>query len=81
MDDVEGTGREEHLMSVCEHMKSSLYLTDVVVLRHEGDTVNCSGLEMTKTRKKFRGEQQYRPCGILFESVLVAKLDTDSQPW
>ena len=39
-DDVVGTGPEEHLMSDFEHMKTSLYLTDVVVLRHEGDTVN-----------------------------------------
>ena len=40
MDDVVGTGPEEHLMSDFEHMKTSLHLTDVVVLRHEGDTVN-----------------------------------------
>ena len=50
MDDVVGT---EHLMSYFEHMKTSLYLTDVVVLRHEGDTVNFLGLEITKTRKGF----------------------------
>ena len=36
MDDVVGTGLEEHLMSDFEHMKTSLYLTDVVVLRNEG---------------------------------------------
>ena len=35
MDDVVGTGPEEHLMSDFEHMKTSLYLTDVVVLRSE----------------------------------------------
>ena len=40
-------------MSDFENMKTSLYLTDVVVLRHEGDTVNFSGLEITKTRKGF----------------------------
>ena len=34
-------------------MKTSLYLTDVVVLRHEGDTVNFLGLEITKTSKDF----------------------------
>ena len=51
MDDVVGTGPVEHLMSDFEHMKTSLYLTDVVVLRHEGDTVNFLGLEITKTRK------------------------------
>ena len=40
MDDVVGTGPDEQLMNGFEHMKTSLYLTDVVVLRHEGDTVN-----------------------------------------
>ena len=40
MDDVVGTGPEEHLTSDFVYMKTSLYLTDVVVLRHEGDTVN-----------------------------------------
>ena len=53
MDDVVGTGPEEHVMSDFEHMKTSLYWTDVVVLRHEGDTVNFLGLEITKTRKGF----------------------------
>ena len=43
MDDVVGTGPDEHLMSDFEHMKTSLYVTDVVVLRHEGDTVNFFG--------------------------------------
>ena len=40
MDDVVGTGPEEHLLSDFEHMKTSVHLIDVVVLRHEGDTVN-----------------------------------------
>ena len=40
MDDVVGTGPEDHLVSDVEHMQTSLYLTDVVVLRNEGDTVN-----------------------------------------
>ena len=53
MDDVVGTGPEEHLMSDFEHTETSLYLTDVVVLRHEGDTVNFLGLEITKTSKCF----------------------------
>ena len=43
----------EHLMSDFEHMKTSLYLTDVLVLRHEGDTVNILGLEITQTSKGF----------------------------
>ena len=53
MDDVVGKGPDEHLMSDFEHMKTSLYLTDVVVLRHEGDTVNFLGLEITKTSRRF----------------------------
>ena len=40
MDDVVDTGPDEHLMSDFEHVKTSLCFTDVVVLRHEGDTVN-----------------------------------------
>ena len=39
MDDVVGTGPDEHLMSDFEHIKTSLYLTDVVVVSHKGDTV------------------------------------------
>ena len=53
MDDVVGTVPDEHLMSDFEHTKTSLYLTDVVVLRHEGDTVNFLGLEITKTSRGF----------------------------
>ena len=53
MDDVVGTGPDEHLMSDFEHMKTSLYLADVVVLRNEGDTVNFLGLEITKTSRGF----------------------------
>ena len=53
MDDVVRTGPGEHLMSDFEHMKTSLYLTDVVVLRNEGDTVNILGLEITKTSRGF----------------------------
>ena len=57
MDDVVGTGPDEHFMSDVEHMKTSLYLTDVVVLRHEGDTVNLLGLEITKTSNGFEVEK------------------------
>ena len=53
MDDVVGTGPDEHRMNDFEHMKTSLYLTDVVEQRHEGDTVNFLGLEITKTSKGF----------------------------
>ena len=34
-------------------MKTSLYLTDVVVLRRDGDTVNFLGLVFTKTSRGF----------------------------
>ena len=53
MDDMVGTGPDAHLLSDFERMKTSVYLTDVVVLRHEGDTVNFSGLEITKTSRCF----------------------------
>ena len=79
MDDVLGTGPDEHLMSDFEQMKTSLYLTDVFVLRHECDTVNFLGLEITKTSRGFRGEKQYGLRGIFFESLRVGKLETDTQ--
>ena len=37
-----------------EHMKASLFLTDVVVLRNEVDTVNILGLEITQTSTGFK---------------------------
>ena len=43
-DDVDDTAPEEHLMSD---------LTNVVVLRNEGDTVNCWALEITMTSSGF----------------------------
>ena len=49
MDDVVGTGQEEHHMSDFEHMKISLYWTEVVVLRNEGHTVNFWGPGITMT--------------------------------
>ena len=79
MDDVVGTGPDSHLKSVFEHMKTSLYLTDEVVLRHEGDTVNFWSLEITKTSKGFEVKNQYRPRGIPFESLRVGTLEADSQ--
>ena len=53
MDDVVGTGSDEQLMSDFEHMKTNLYFTDVVVFRHEGNTVNFWGLEITLTSRGF----------------------------
>ena len=54
MDDMVGTGPEGHLVSDFEHMKTSLYLTDVVVLRHEGDTVNFMVLRSPRQAKALR---------------------------
>ena len=53
LDDVVGTGPEEQLMSDFEHMKTSLCLTDVVVLLNDRDAVNLLGLEITKTSRSF----------------------------
>ena len=51
MDDVVGTGPGANLMSDFKHMKTSLHLMDVVVLRNEGDTVNFWGLEITEASR------------------------------
>ena len=66
MDDVVGTGPDEHLMSDFHHMKTSLCLTDVVVQRHEGDTVSFFGLEITNTSRGFEVENS----ADLVESLL-----------
>ena len=52
-------------MSEFEHMKISLYLTDVMVLRNEGDTGNLLGLLEHHDKQGLRGEKQYRPRGSL----------------
>ena len=61
MDDVVGRGPGEHLMSGFEHMKTSLYLTDVVVLRNERDRVNFVGLAITKTSRGFEVRNRTEP--------------------
>ena len=53
MDDVVGTGPEEHLMTDFEHIKTSLHLTEVMVSHKEGDTVKFLGLEITKRSRGF----------------------------
>ena len=68
-------------MSDFEHMKTSLYLTDAVVLRHEGDTANCLGLEITKTSRGFEVKNSRDLVESLFESLRVGKLETDSKTW
>ena len=81
IDDVVGTGPEEHLMSDFEHMKTSLYLTDVVVLRHEGDTVNSLGLEITRTRKGFKVKNSTDHVESLLKLYGLQNSKTDSQSW
>ena len=81
MDDVVGTGPEEHLMSDFEHMKTSLYLTEVVVFRHEGDTVNFLGLEITKTHKGFEVKNSTHLVESLLKQYGLQKLKADSQCW
>ena len=76
MDDVVGTGPDEQLMSDFEHMKTSLYLTDVVALRHEGDIVNFLGLEITRTRKGF----EVKNSTDLVESLLKLCRLQNSEP-
>ena len=63
------SGRDEHLTDNVEHMKISLYLTDVVVLRNNGDTVNILGLELTREKQGLRGEKQYRARGIPIQAL------------
>ena len=53
MDDVVRTGPEEHLMRDIERMKTSLLLTNVVVLRNTGGRVNILCLKITRTRRGF----------------------------
>ena len=73
MDDVVGTGPDEHLMSDFEHVKTKLYLTDVVMLRNEGDTVNFGGLEVTKTSKGFEVRNSTELVESFLESLRVGK--------
>ena len=79
MDDVVGTRPDEQLMSDFEHMKTSTCVTDVVVLRHEGDTVNFLGHEITKTSRGFELKTVQTSERTPLESVRLEKLETDSQ--
>ena len=81
MDDVVGTGPEEHLISDFQYMKTSLYLTDMVVLRHEDDTVNFLGLEITNASKGFELKTVQTSWNPFFESLLEGKLGTGSRSW
>ena len=56
-----------HFMSDFGHMKTSLFLTYVVVLRREGDTVTFLGLEITKTSRGF----EVKNSTDLLESLLI----------
>ena len=53
MDDVVGTGPDENLTDNVD-MKISLYLTDVVVFRNNGDTGNILGLRINPTTERNR---------------------------
>ena len=66
MDDVVGTGPDEHLMSDFEHMMASLYLKRVVEMRHGGGAVNFLVFESTKTSNGFEVENS----ADLVESLL-----------
>ena len=52
-------------MSEIEHMKTSPYLTDVMVFCDEGDTLNFLYLLEDHDKQGLRGEKQYRPRGSL----------------
>ena len=73
--DVAGTGPDEHLMKDSDHMKTTVYLTDVLVLRNEGDTVKFWGLEITKTSRVLRGENSTElvliPCESLWSGKVI----------
>ena len=66
--------------AILDYVKTSLYLTDVVVLRHEGNTVNL-GLEITKTSRGLEVKNRKDLVESLFELLRVGKLKTDSQSW
>ena len=80
IDDVVGTGPEEHLTSDFERVTTSLYLTDVVVLRHEGDTVNFVGLEIIKTSKGFEGKNSTDPVESLLNLCALENSKPTANP-
>ena len=77
IDDVVVVGPDEHFMIDFEHDDQSVL--DVVLLRLEGDTVNCLGLEISKTNKGFEFNFLYTLRE--FSSLRVGKLAYDSQSW
>ena len=80
IDDVVGTGPSEQFMSDSEHMKTSLYLTDVVVLRDERR--HCQ-LFLVLTSPRQAGASRWKNHTDIVESLLkslrVGKLETDSR--
>ena len=56
-----------------------LYLTDVVVLRNEGDPVNFLGLEITETSRGFEVENSTDLVESMPNLLRVGKLETDCQ--
>ena len=67
-------------MSDVEHMKTSLYLTDVVVLRNKGDTVNFWGLEITKTSRSFEVRNITKLRGTPFQSLRLENSKPTANP-
>ena len=59
-----------------EHMKTSLYLTDVLLLGNEGDIVNFLCLEITKTSRGFEVKNNTD----LVESIVVTFTPTFAKP-
>ena len=53
----------------------------MVVLRHEGDTVNFLGLGVTKTSKGFEVKNSTDLVESLLNLYGLEKLETDSQSW
>ena len=63
-------------MRESEHVKTSLYSTDVLLLRNEGDIVNFLCLEITKTSRGFEVKNNTD----LVESIVVTFTPTFAKP-
>ena len=63
-------------MRESEHVKTSLYSTDELLLRNEGDIVNFLCLEITKTSRCF----EVKNSTDLVESIVVTFTPTFAQP-
>ena len=66
-------------MSDVEHMQTSLYLMDVVVLRNEGDTVYFLGLWDPLEKQALRGKKRNRARRSFVESLRDGTLESDCE--